>query len=298
MTGIAALLAGLGLVALGFGLLTALLALLQPFADPIWIVGNLVVGVVLLGAAAFMSLDTLRERVQSGASRRAGRYGSSAILGAVFGIGILCLLAFLSVRHAHRFDLSEAGVHTLSAQTKDLIAGLEQDVQITAFFAASEAPPVRDLFDRYVYEGKRRGQGADRARLRRSERGAGPGRGARPHDRGPRAGHRAPLARVGRGADPLGVQRECRDECPHEAREEQGQEDLLPRRPQRTRDRARAERRARGPAGPAACSEEPVRDRARYPRSRRGRARQRDLSGREPAARESRGTCPRTRRRS
>jgi ABC-type uncharacterized transport system involved in gliding motility auxiliary subunit len=159
MTGIAALLAGLGLVALGFGLLTALLALLQPFADPIWIVGNLVVGVVLLGAAAFMSLDTLRERVQSGASRRAGRYGSSAILGAVFGIGILCLLAFLSVRHAHRFDVSEAGVHTLSPQTKDLIAGLEQDVQITAFFAASEAPPVRDLFDRYVYEGNLAGQG-------------------------------------------------------------------------------------------------------------------------------------------
>ena len=51
MTGVAALLAGLGLVALAFGLLTALLALLQPFSDPIWIVGNLVVGVVLLAAA-------------------------------------------------------------------------------------------------------------------------------------------------------------------------------------------------------------------------------------------------------
>lgn len=159
MTGIAALLAGLGLVALGFGLLTALLALLQPFADPIWIVGNLIVGVLLLGAAAFMSLDTLRERVQSGATRRAGRYGSSAILGAVFGIGILCLLAFLSVRHAHRFDVSEAGVHTLSPQTKELLAGLEQDVQITAFFAASEAPPVRDLFDRYVHESEAFGEG-------------------------------------------------------------------------------------------------------------------------------------------
>ncbi len=156
MSGVAALLAGLGMVALGFGVLTAILAILQPFSDPIWIVGNLVVGVVLLAVAAFMSLDTLRERVQSGATRRAGRYGSSAILGAVFGIAILCFLAFLSVRHAHRFDVSEAGVHTLSQQTKDLLAGLDQDVQITAFFAASEAPPVRDLLDRYVYEGKER----------------------------------------------------------------------------------------------------------------------------------------------
>ncbi len=159
MTGIAALLAGLGVVALGFGLLTALLALLQPFSDPIWIVGNLVVGLALLGAAAFMSLDTLRERVQSGATRRAGRYGGSAILTALLGIGILGLLGFLSVRHAHRFDVSEAGVHTLSPQTKALIAELEQDVQITAFFAASEAPPIRDLFDRYVYEGDAAGKG-------------------------------------------------------------------------------------------------------------------------------------------
>ena len=103
-----------------------------------------------------MSLDTLRERVQSGATRRAGRYGSSAILGAVLGIAILAFLAFLSVRHAHRFDVSEAGVHTLSPQTKDLLAGLAEDVQLTAFFAASEAPPVRDLLDRYVYEGKER----------------------------------------------------------------------------------------------------------------------------------------------
>jgi ABC-type uncharacterized transport system involved in gliding motility auxiliary subunit len=152
MTGVAALLMGLGTVALGFAFLTAIVALVQPVFDPKWILGNLVVGVALLGAAAFMSLDTLRERMQSGATRRAGRYGTSAILGAVFGIAILCLLAFLSVRHAHRFDVSEASVHTLSQQTKDLLASLDRDVQITAFFAESEAPPVRDLLDRYAFE--------------------------------------------------------------------------------------------------------------------------------------------------
>lgn len=169
MTGVAALFAGLGMVALAFGVLTALLAVLQPFSDPIWIVGNLVVGVVLLAAAAFMSLDTLRERVQSGATRRAGRYGSSAILTAVFGVLILALCAFLSVRHAHRFDLSEAGVHTLSQQTKDLLAGLDRDVQITAFFEASQAPPVRDLLDRYAFEGK------DKVELAFVEPNAAPG---------------------------------------------------------------------------------------------------------------------------
>ena len=163
MTGVAALLAGLGLVALGFGILTALLAILQPFSDPIWIVGNLVAGVLLLAAAVFMSLDTLRERVRSGATRRAGRHGSSAILGAVFGIAILGFLAVLAAKNPHRIDVSQSKVHTLSQQTKALIAGLESDVQITAFFSASEAPPVRDLLERYAYEG--RASGRDRIEL-------------------------------------------------------------------------------------------------------------------------------------
>lgn len=154
MTGTALLLAGLGVVALAFALLTAILYVLQPFANASWILGNLVVGVVLLSAAAFMSLDTLRERLRTGSTRRAGRYGTSAILSAVLAIVILGLGAFLSVRHAHRFDVSESGVHTLSDQTKQLLAGLgaEHALAITAFFGESEAPPVRDLLDRYVFE--------------------------------------------------------------------------------------------------------------------------------------------------
>ena len=93
MTGTAALLAGLGVVALGFGILSALMALIQPFTDPLWIFANLVVGAVLLAASVFMSLDTLRDRVRSGGGRRAGTYGTSAIAGTVFGILILEAIA-------------------------------------------------------------------------------------------------------------------------------------------------------------------------------------------------------------
>ena len=128
MTGVAALLAGLGLVAVGFGMLSALLALLQPLTDPLWIATNLVVGVVLLGAAVFMSLDTLRERVRSGSGRRAGTYGTSAIVGTLLGVVILGFLGFLSTRYSHRFDVSEGAVHTLSPQTVELLAGLEGPV--------------------------------------------------------------------------------------------------------------------------------------------------------------------------
>ena len=82
MTGMAALLAGLGIVAISFGVLSALMALLQPYTDPLWIFGNLVVGVALLSAAIFMNFDSLREQVRSSGGRRAGKYGTSSIVGA------------------------------------------------------------------------------------------------------------------------------------------------------------------------------------------------------------------------
>ena len=86
MTGLPALLAGLGVVGILFGILSALMALLQPYTDPLWIFGNLLVGVGLLACAILMSLDSLRERMRSGGSRRAGKYGSSAIANAVLAI--------------------------------------------------------------------------------------------------------------------------------------------------------------------------------------------------------------------
>lgn len=155
MGGTAALLAALGGVFVGFGILSALMALLQPYTVPLWIFGNVFVGVLLLGAAVVMSFDTIRDRMRSGGAKRAGRYGSSAILGAVLGVLILGMLGFLSTRYTKRFDVSEAGVHTLAPQTVELLEGLEQDVRVTAFFTEAEAPPIRDLLDRYAHESER-----------------------------------------------------------------------------------------------------------------------------------------------
>jgi ABC-type uncharacterized transport system involved in gliding motility auxiliary subunit len=151
MTGLAALLAGLGGVAIGFGLLSALIWLLQPYSDLTWIVGNLVIGIVLLGTAVFMSLDSLGERIRSGEGRRAGKYGTSAVVSTILGILILGFLGFLSTRYSARFDVSEAGVHTLAQQTTELLEDLDDTVTITAFFNESEAPPIRDLLDRYDF---------------------------------------------------------------------------------------------------------------------------------------------------
>jgi ABC-type uncharacterized transport system involved in gliding motility auxiliary subunit len=156
----AALLAGFGLVGVGFGLLSLFVWLI--FYDPVaqslaeslsvGVIGNLVVGVLLLTAALFMSFDQVRERLQSGEGRRIGRHGVSAVVSAVLILAILGGLAFLSTRYNKRIDVSDDQVNTLTEQTVNLLNTLETPVVITAFFEATEAPGVADLMDRYAYQ--------------------------------------------------------------------------------------------------------------------------------------------------
>ncbi len=153
------LLGWLGAVALLFGLLNLILQLFSGFAfaalDLPWIWANLVIGLVLLGIALVSNLETLRERVASGGARRAGRYGTGAIAQALLAVALLGMLAFLSTRYHKRWDWTESGSHSLSEQTRKVLLGLTQDVEVTAFYQPVAAQPARDLLDRYEYASQR-----------------------------------------------------------------------------------------------------------------------------------------------
>jgi ABC-type uncharacterized transport system involved in gliding motility auxiliary subunit len=151
MSGLSSLLGALGLVAVVFGLLNLLVGAVQGVIDPFWVGGNLVAGVLLLLVAGVRSMETLRERLASGEARRAGRFGSSAILSTVFALAILWLLGFLATRYPVRFDWTEQKVHSLSDQTSKVLAGLDADVDVLALYPAVDAAPVRELLDRYAY---------------------------------------------------------------------------------------------------------------------------------------------------
>ena len=160
MRGLSSLLVGLGLVGVVFALLSFLAAIFSgvPFDagfDFWWIGTNALFGVGSLVWAAALNLDQMRERLRSGEARRAGKYGTSAVLGTLLGIAILGMLGFLGTRYHERFDWSEAGIHTLSGQTLDLLAGLESDVQVQVLVAKPEEGPIRGLLDRYEYESER-----------------------------------------------------------------------------------------------------------------------------------------------
>ncbi|MCL4684180.1 Gldg family protein [Myxococcota bacterium] len=155
MTGIPALLLGLGTVFFVFGLLSVFLLLAGAPTDLAWIISNFVIGVVLLVSAVVSNFDAIRERMASGEGRRIGRYGTSAVLQTVIALFIVGALAFFANRYHHRWDLSEAGVHSLSDQTQKVLEGLEQDVRVVAFYPKTEQPAIRSLLDKYHYASPR-----------------------------------------------------------------------------------------------------------------------------------------------
>ncbi len=155
MSGRPALLGALGLVFLAFGFASFLLWLLRMPTDFAWIFANFGLGFLCLIVAGVMNVDALRERLRSGEARRAGKYGSSAVLSAVLSIAIVGGLGFLATRYHKRFDWTEQKVHSLSDQSLKLVQGLDRDVAVQAFFSPVTAAPVRELLDRYAYASPR-----------------------------------------------------------------------------------------------------------------------------------------------
>src|SRR6267378_3163921 len=102
MPGLPSLLAALGAVGIGFALLSFVIVLVSGArisSDLGWIGGNLAIGLVLVVCSVAMNVDALRERMSSGEARRAGKYGTSAVLSTVLAIALLGMLGFLSTRY-------------------------------------------------------------------------------------------------------------------------------------------------------------------------------------------------------
>lgn len=169
MKGASGLAGWLGAVALLFAIVSFLVEIFssgvifagsldQLFSQFRWAAINLVAGTVLLAIGLFSNLDVLRDRMRSGEARRAGKYGTSAVLGTVFAIALLAILALLSTRYHTRWDWTAAQQHSLTGQTEGLIEALDVEVRITALYPAIAAHPAKDLLQRYEFAAERLGK--------------------------------------------------------------------------------------------------------------------------------------------
>lgn len=77
---------------------------------------------------------TARHTVLSALISRQARRGSNSIVMVIAFVGIVGLLNFLAAQHPQRWDLTETGTYSLSPQTLQLLASLEEPVRVIGFY--------------------------------------------------------------------------------------------------------------------------------------------------------------------
>ena len=135
----------LGLLFLAFGFAgTAFIA--EPFHDP-YVLLNLIGGAALLLAYLSFGFEDFRNVL----GQRSTRYGAGALVYTLLFVALIVGGNYLSARHHHRWDLTEAGVYTLAPQSKKVVGALTQDLQMIGFVEAGQDPALDSLLESYQY---------------------------------------------------------------------------------------------------------------------------------------------------
>jgi ABC-type uncharacterized transport system involved in gliding motility auxiliary subunit len=111
----------------------------------------LLAGGVLLGAAFILGNP---DQVRTVLTRRGTRYGLNAAVMSIAFIAILVGLNFLAEQYHYRYDATEAQQHTLSPQSKQVVAGITRPVTIIGFFTDNDyaqRDSFQELLDQYLY---------------------------------------------------------------------------------------------------------------------------------------------------
>jgi ABC-type uncharacterized transport system involved in gliding motility auxiliary subunit len=144
------LLGFLGVILIVFALIASYLTGGRTTVDALYIALHGGLGLLALIAYLSTGVDNLRSFV----GQRSTRYGANALLYSLAFIAVLGLLNYLSLRHNHRWDLSEAQVYSLSPQSSKVVAGLDKSLEMLAFVEGGANPPLEDLLRTYKEAGK------------------------------------------------------------------------------------------------------------------------------------------------
>ncbi len=136
-----------GVILLLFAGAAALFTRMRTGVDVFYVTVHAGFGALALIAYLSAGLEALRETV----SQRSTRYGANVLVYAATFVAVLGLLNFVSARHHRRVDMTEAGVYSLSPQSKKVVEGLEKDLTLRAFVEGGSNAQLEDLLESYRY---------------------------------------------------------------------------------------------------------------------------------------------------
>jgi ABC-type uncharacterized transport system involved in gliding motility auxiliary subunit len=126
------------------------LVLRAPWDDPITL--GFLIGGVVLGALFILGNPT---QVRTTLTKRGTLYGLNAALMSIAFIAIMVIVNIVAGRYKYDLDATKAQVHTLSAQSKQVVKELDQKIEIIGFFTGSDygqQDSFEELLDQYMRE--------------------------------------------------------------------------------------------------------------------------------------------------
>jgi ABC-type uncharacterized transport system involved in gliding motility auxiliary subunit len=101
----------------------------------------------LLLVLFFGSLGGLVYSLRTTVSKRTAMFGLNSVMTAILVLAILAVVNFLGVKYPKKFDLTKAGVNTLSDQTEKVFKGLTQPVKLVFWAKTDEREKLRPILD-------------------------------------------------------------------------------------------------------------------------------------------------------
>jgi len=123
-----------------------------------WLLGvHFALGLACLVYVGLTGMGELRQALARDSARRGLRFGGNALTQTIAVAAILGFAAYIVNQRPVRWDWTEAGVHTLTQATRDLLEKIPADspVEVYAFVGAGAGEPVRRVLGMYEYASDR-----------------------------------------------------------------------------------------------------------------------------------------------
>ena len=130
------------------GLVLMIAAVIWYSVSKVWSGGNLALAIVG-GALIIIGITANYKQIMEVLGRRSAKYAGNYVVSLALVLAIVCGVNYVATQHVKRFDMTSSGRYTLAPQTRQVVANLDKDVRIMAFFPGGSHGPLRELLTEY-----------------------------------------------------------------------------------------------------------------------------------------------------